>query len=74
MQPGIFVHRVQLSIGKLVPNVRRYLGDHLPLVLLHRLVPEEEHIWIVATFPARVEHLKVAAQNCLNISLAYLGN
>ena len=63
-QPGVFVHNLQLVISQLVPNVLCYLRDHLPLVLLHRLVPEEEHVGMVATLPAGVEHLKVPAQNC----------
>ena len=40
------------------------LGNHHPLVRLHRFVPKEKHVWMLPLFPPRAQHLEKAAQHC----------
>ena len=62
--PGVFVHYVNLTLSEFLPNVLGDLGNHPPLVRLHRLVPKEKHVWMLPLFPPRAQHLEKAAQHC----------
>ena len=62
--PGVFVHWVNLTLCEFLPNVLHDLGNHPPLVRLHRLVPKEKHVWMLPLFPPRAQHLEKAAQHC----------